>query len=215
MPVRVLFGRDSHTATPHRVGRPLDEVLLEEDAQRCARHMQPLLTVDLGAIRPDWRGAAHFIHAPLLYAGAPLTFQRVGEHYRYLGELTGGWDGEDDWPATEWAAPFVELHAVDVPRRDEPYEAPDECSSDPVEAYWQALDATAGRVDPYLNVDFFFGYEPHWTNRGEWPSDPSGVPMDFVGQVRADLLTEQAPPFQYYLFYSPAHALFVQLASID
>lgn len=222
MPTTVLFARLSHSATRFRVHPTLEDVFVAEDVARCAKWFRPLLSVDLSRIRPDWKGVAFFVYFEL-GGRSESRFVVEDDRYRYLGDFSECDANIPLEPSVSWHAPFVDLVETEVPLLDDAWTPSPEAlnasslvypDSKRAVEYWYTLGELAGERDPWRSASFFFAHTPHWTQSDETPLDPDGNPMQFVGQMRADLLTDQVPDFDYFLFFSPKHRLVTQVTQV-
>jgi hypothetical protein len=216
MPVSILFARLSQKPSVFRVHPRVADVFVPEDIERCAMRFRPALTVDLSRIRPSWVGSAHFVYLEMGAYGAS-RFALEGGRYRYLGNFR---ECDPDVPIehdVSVRAPYVELVPTQVPLFEEDWTpSPGALNASSLVyphakrlvQYWHVV----GEASPAPEGDlFFFGHTPNWVQGDKTPLDPDGRPMSFVGQLRADFLTEHAADFQLYLFYSPEHRLVTQI----
>jgi hypothetical protein len=220
MPVTVHFARLSQTPTVFRVHPKLEDVFSPGEVSRCAKFFRPALTVDLSRVRPSWSGLAHILYYEP-GQDKPSRFRVDGDHYMYLGDFTecdSTLEVEQNVPSK---APYVELVSAEVPLFDNAWTATPRAikrsrlvfeEHKRLDQYWTTLSEMAGDTDFWWDsTDFFFGHTPHWTQHDQTPRDPDGRPMDFVGQLRADYLTDHAADFDCYLFYSPRYRIVSQV----
>lgn len=223
----VTFGRPSEHPTPFVVGAPLHQVF-GPDAQRLTPYFRPLLTFDSQWVNPAWRGPLHFVYYE---PGSATTsrFRVVDGVYAYEGDFR---EVNEDSPLKSqplWKFPFVEPIAVRVPERTDSFVVDPSIEELAVSIwkgdprwqhaannyrYWKVVERIAREVDGALTTSLMFGGEPSWTQGDETPTSKDGVPMSFVGQIRADLFTDRACDVDLYLFYDSARAIAVQVAQI-
>lgn len=216
----VLFGKLASGDGSLVIAPPSDAVFV--NAAAVAGKLLPFLSFD-----SEW-GRLHFVYFEP-GGGSESRFRVIGGRYEYVGDFSEcNLDAPLEAPQ-EWRARGLSTVRVAVPSPDDPLEIHPETEAmveqiwhgDPewrwaadAHRYWASVERHARAVDAKLSARIMFGGVPNWTQNDQTPRDPDGVPMRFVGQLNAGLFTDYAVDVDLYLFYSPKHALAVQITQL-
>jgi hypothetical protein len=222
----LTFARPSDRPTAFAVGAPAERLFRTRVAE-CAAFFRPLLAVDIGLISPQWSGRLHFVYYEP-YAELTSRFRVVDGAYEYKGDFSEV-DKGSRLRGGAWKFRFVDPVKVQVPRRTDLFLvhpsierlALNIWKGDPSWKpeidnfrYWKTVERAAQATDPALTNKVRFGGEPEWVQNDETPTGAGGELMTFIGQVQADVFTENACGITLYLFYDANRGIAVQVGQI-
>ncbi|MCP4439479.1 MAG: hypothetical protein GY810_11105 [Aureispira sp.] len=183
--------------TDYKICPAVDTVFVDpsDEQHNC---FLPILTVDLNLINDKWTGQVHFVYHE--FNNKELPFQLDNNKYIYAGEYELEHGGMQNYERNEGFIQYVE---VTVPNNPDSWGEAINKQIDKIE------EDEDGYMD-YLSASHLRG-QPIWKEEGIIPVNSVGKPMHFIGQLVADVFSDDTEDFWLYLFYCPEENRVVQL----